>query len=395
MNTEIENLIKEFRASVEDVKKKDASVIKALQSAVDKNGNTVASAVKKAEEAAAQAAAAINKLEDIEQKMASSVKAGNMSKKTFADALLESDQFKAYKAGNTQKMTFRANTIIGQEGSPPANSSTIVAPDRRPGIVSGPWRNLTIRDLLPQVATTSNLVEFTRESLLTNNADGVNEGAQKPESVLNFALVQGAVATIATFLKASKQVLDDSAQLADYINRRLAYAVNLTLENQLISGTGLGNTIKGLLAAGNHTVFTPTSGENALDSINRMIEQVAVLEGSASGIVMNTKDWHRIERLKVGSNDARYVVGDPHAAIMRVLWGLPVAVSNSVPEGTAIVADFNDAATFYLRQETVVEFFEQDEDNVQKNLITIRGEMRGVLAVEKPFKIVAGTLTAS
>jgi hypothetical protein len=50
-------------------------------------------------------------------------------------------------------------------------------------------------------------------------------------------------------------------------------------------------------------------------------------------------------------------------------------------------------ATVYNRSGTVVEMFEQDGDNVQKNLITIRAEARLALAVETPAAALYGNIT--
>lgn len=332
-----------------------------------------------------------NQLLDIEQKMADNVKNGKASVQTLGQMVIKSDAFKQYAQGQTNKMTFQANTIIGQEGSPAENSQTIVAPDRRPGIIPGAFRLLKIRDFLPQGTTNSNLVEYTRELSFTNNAAETNEGVKKPESALTFELASAPVRTIATFIKASKQVLDDAPSLASYIDTRLRYAVDYRIDYQLVNGNGTTPNISGMLDAGNFTTYTPLSGDTALDSINRAMYKVYEAEYAPTAILMNPADWGAIERLKTSQGE--YLFGNPHGMVGPILWGLPVVVSNAIPVGKFIVANFDIAYQVWNRQGTVVEMFEQDEDNVQKNLVTIRSEGRLALATYRPAASYSGNLT--
>ena len=198
-------------------------------------------------------------------------------------------------------------------------------------------------DVIPTYITTSNAFEFTRENVFTNSAAETAEGATKPESSVTFTLQNVPIRTIAHFLKLSKQVLEDSAALESYINTRLRYGAMLKLETQLVNGNGTGQNISGILDTGNHTAFTPTAGDNALDSINKGIEQVALADYNADAIMLNPADWHAIDRLKVGTSDARYVVGNPASGLAAQLWGLPVVVTNSVPSGKFIVGAMNVA----------------------------------------------------
>ena len=61
--------------------------------------------------------------------------------------------------------------------------------------------------------------------------------------------------------------------------------------------------------------------------------------------------------------------------------------------GKFLVGDFNQAATLWTRQGMTVEMFEQDSDNVQKNLVTIRAERRLGFGVERVKAMCGGTLT--
>lgn len=349
--------------------------------------------------AAANAAAAnidglTKRLVDLEQQAADSVKQGNASVNSLGQLVLASDQFKNFKGGQSAKMSVevQANTITGQEGSPARNSDTLVPAQRLPGIIPGAFRKLRLRDVLPSGQTASNAIEFTRELSFTNNAAETGEGDTKPQSAITFELKNSPVRTIAHWIKASKQILEDAPMLQGHIDGRLSYGVEYRIDSQILNGNGSGQNLDGLLKNANYTSFSPTAGDTALDSLNRMIEAIALGDYEATAIILNPRDWHAIERLKDTTD--RYLIGNPTGIIQPILWGLPVIVTNAMPTGKAHVSDINLLGQYFERSGTVVEMFEQDDTNVQKNLLTIRAEARGALAVYLPAVSRYGALTS-
>jgi HK97 family phage major capsid protein len=234
------------------------------------------------------------------------------------------------------------------------------------------------------------LVEYTRELAFTNAAAETAEGETKPEATLTFELASAPVKTIAHWLKLSKQVMDDAPALASYVDTRLRYGVDLRIDQQLLNGNGSGQNIGGLAKAGNHTAFTPASGDNAIDSINRAIYLVAAADYNATAIILNPADWGAIERTK--TQDDAYVFGAPQR-LAPTLWGLPVVATNTMTAGKFMVGAFDMAAQVWNRQGTVVEMSEADDTNFQKNLVTVRAEARLALAIYRPVSIQYGSLT--
>lgn len=394
-------LVQEINASMKSMKEEGekitAELKNATKAATDKSDAANAESVKalaKADESAKKVIELSVIMNELQQKLAEGVQKGTVAPKTLGEIILLSQEFKDFASGKSGKMRIEANTIIGQQGSPPANSDTIVPVDRQSGIIPGAFRSLKVADLIPSGNTTSNLIEYTRELAFVNRAEEQAEGDTKKQSDITFELVSSPVVTIAHFIKASKQIVDDQPALQSYIDTRMRYGVDLKFERQLISGTGVSQQMGGMTKSGNYTAFTPTAAEISLDSVNRMIEQVETAEYMPTGVLMNTADWHSIERQKVGgtSNPNQYVVGEPLGVINRILWGLPVVVSNSMTPGKAIVADFAQAFQIFNRMSTIVEMFEQDDTNVQKNLITIRAEKRAALASYVPAAVAYGLL---
>lgn len=384
-------IVAQINAAMDDMKKTNAQLNETLKADIAAASAEGKEAKAKAEELAGKLQKASANMLELEQKLADGVKEGKTSVNTLGQMVIKSDAYKQFAAGNSRYMRVEANTITGQEGSPPENSDILVPAQRLAGIIPGAFRSLRVRDLVPNGTTTSNAVEYAKEKTFTNAAQETAEGAQKAEATLDFELVSAPVRTIAHFLKVSKQVLEDAPALQSYVDGRLRYGVELRYETQILKGNGSGQNISGMTNSGNFTAFTPVTGDKALDSLNRAIEKVALEDYAATGIVLNPADWHAIERLK--DNEERYIYGNPGNAAMPMLWGLPVVVTNTMTAGKLLVAGFDIAYQVWNRSGVVVEMFEQDDTNVQKNLLTVRAEARGTLATYTPKAAQYGDLT--
>lgn len=398
--TDVVNLIGEVKASVEGIKQSNAALdnmVKELNAAAAEGKTLGKDAIEAATKLATEIQSQGNRLADIEQKVAEGVKKGDTAPKSLGTAIVLAQGFKDFAAGTSSRARFevQANTIIGQSGTSPIDSDdTLVPAQRRAGIIELARRRLTVRGALPNAPTTSNAIEYTKETTWTNNAAETAEAAQKPESVWGATLYTANVRTIAHFIKASKQIMEDAPALAGYIDAKMAYGVDYKIDSQLLNGTGTGQQLDGLLKSGNFTAFTPTSGDSALDSLNRAKYTLEASDYYASAIMLNPATFGAIERLKA-EDSGIYLVGTPNGTTLTpFLWGLPVILSNAFPANKLHVSNIQMLATVYNRSGTVVEMFEQDGDNVQKNLITIRAEARLALAVETPAAALYGNITA-
>ena len=393
----------QLKQAFDEFKTAQASANEALKVMVAEQAKgtkeSLADAVAKAEKSAKDVQICADKIVAIEQKLVANIMSGREAPKSFGQILVEDPAYKAFASGASNKCRItlkngfrpQMNTITGQSGSPAANSDTLVATDRRPGVIPGAFRVLRVRDLIASGNTISNAVEFTRELLFTNNAAETAEGASKPESVLTFEVYSAPVVTIAHWLKISRQILNDAPALVAYIENRLRYGVELREETQIISGNGVGQNLIGMIVSPNFTAFTPTTGDTALDSLNRAIRALDAADYPANGVIMNPATWGAIERLK--DDNENYLVGSPFGAIVPTVWGKPVALTSSMTANKLLAAAFDIAFMYLTREETVVEMFEQDDTNVQQNLITVRAEKRGVLGGLRPASVLYGNIT--
>jgi HK97 family phage major capsid protein len=322
----------------------------------------------------------------------------------MGEEFMKSDRVQAFLKGEAKSAKVEVkNTILGESGSPQNPDRVLVPFDRLPGIVPGAFRQHTILDFIPTGQTSSNSMEYVRETVpvatgFVNNAAERAEGAAKPQSDVLFELINDPVRTIAHWLKLSRQVLDDAPALQSYIDRRLAFGVRQRLEVQVLAGNGTAPNIAGMNQTGRFTAFTPDSGDNQFDSVNRAKYAMIGRDYNPAAVFLNPADWGAMERLKIGSGDDRYVAGEGGAlsyinnGLTPLLWGLQVVANNNVTPGKFFVVDPTAMQLFY-RQGATVEMFEQDETNVQQNLVTVRAELRAALCVFAPAGVGFGDLT--
>ncbi len=277
----------------------------------------------------------------------------------------------------------------------PILTPAVVEGYRRPGVLAGATRPLTIEGLFPSIPVATNAFEYVAESGFVNGAAFVAEGAQKPFGSVDFELKTGTIKTIAHMARVSKQLLADAAALAAYINQRMVYGVDLAVEDELVTGDGTGQHLGGILATGNYTAHgqsLTTLGSDAtlFDLILAAKTQVEAAFFRPNCILLNPTNWSKMQMTKNKSGD--YYLGHPASVAPKTLWGLPVWTTPAIPVDKFLVGDFTQAATLWTRQGMVVEAFEQDVDNVQKNLVTIRAERRLGFGVERATALVGGDL---
>lgn len=323
--------------------------------------------------------------------------------KTAGAQFTEAAGFKAFAEGSAQRARVDLKEIDAEakaDAVDPITTPTggVVQAYRRPGVLAGAFRPLTIEALFPTINIASNAFEYVQEneSKFVNGAKFVAEGAQKPFGSTDFELKTGNVRTIAHLARISKQLLADAPALAAYINQRMVYGVDLVVEDQLVTGDGAGQNLSGILASGNYTEHGATqadlggSSATLLDLILFAKSKVEQAFYRPNVILLNPADWTALQMAKNNSGD--YYLGHPASVAPKNLWGLPVWTTPAIPKSKFLVGDFTQAATLWTRQGMTVEAFEQDQDNVQKNLVTLRAERRLGFGIERPAALCGGAL---
>lgn len=388
-------LVKEFRGLKTSLKEQHDEVRtwteKASESikATGKIADEVKEGLKAASEKGEVLATKFAELEQLVAQLKANDNRGG-ARDSVGKSVVEDEKFQEWLKTGGDKSRIRIGVkAITSLTSGGGAAGDLIVPQRNPGIIRQPDRAMTIRDLLSVGRTTSNSIEFVQETGFTNNAAPVAEGAQKPESSLEFTLQTTPVRTIAHWIQASKQILQDVPALQSYIDTRMRFGLEIEEEDQILSGDGTGQNLLGLIPQA--TPFDTDrvrAGDTRIDVVRRAMTQVRLAEYRADAIVLHPSDWEEIELTK--TDDGAYVWANPRGLLGPTLWGLPVIDTTAVEEGEFLVGNFQMAAMLWDREESVVDISTEDRDNFIKNMVTIRAEERLALEVSRPEALIYG-----
>lgn len=336
------------------------------------------------------------RLDEVEQKQARRGDDGKVEQKSLGQQMYESEQFKSFAENprNGSRATLHVKDITSATTAAPGSAGALTTPQTVPGIVAPPNQVLHIRDLIASGTTNSNSIEYIRETGFTNNAGAqTDEGALKAKSDLQFDDETVAVRTIAHWVKASRQILDDAAQLESYIGGRLMYGLKLVEDRQLLNGDGLTGNLKGIIPQASAFV-DPAAMANytVMDQLRLAQLQAVMAEYPASGHVLNPIDWAIMELSKDG--EGRYIIGNPQGTAQPTMWGLPVVTTQAMAVNKFLTGAFNMGAQVFDRMQASIAIATENEDDFVKNMITILCEERLALAVYRPEAFITGTLAA-
>lgn len=334
----------------------------------------------------------------IEQRGTQQPEGGEIKAEGWGQQFVKSDTLKGIAGKLTQRSQF--GSVAVEVKNTVVTSDTTVAPDRKPGVVGGVFRQLRLEQILNSVPTSSNAIEYTRENVFTNAAAETAEGSALPESSITFTLDNVPVQSIGHWIKISRQLAADNAALAAYINLRMRYGVDLRVENQLFAGNGTTPNLAGLNKSGNYTAHGYTaaaltalglSPTNRFDLIGKVIGDCWANDFPAEAVLLNPVDWWTMRLAK--DSQGRYLLGDPDKEAIPMLFGTPVVQCNAVTADTFQVGAYSQAATKHDRESVVIELSDSDGDNFIKQLVTVRAMRRLALAVERPAALRGGDLT--
>ena len=394
--TTLAEKIGELSTSLATIKETVGNLGTDFQAKLAQNGEASAELTEKVDKALSELGEATTRLGDLEKRAARERDVGEQGFKGLGDHLVESAAFKAADLSGASRGSIRvkaeradittANTTVGAGRSA---GTSLVPGQRLPGLIAPPNRQMTIRDLLAQGVTSSNVIEYVKETGFTNSAAPVAEGAVKPKSDLTFNMESAPVRTLAHIFKISRQMLDDAVGIASYINARGTYGLKYIEEQQILNGDGTGQNLNGLVPQA--TAFAPAfapADETAIDRLRLAILQVALAEYPATGIVLHPTDWARIALTKdAGGN---YIIGNPQGSLAPSLWNLPVVATQAMPAGEFLTGAFNLGAQIFDRMDVEVLLSTENEDDFIRNFATIRIEERLALIVPRPDSFVTG-----
>jgi HK97 family phage major capsid protein len=277
-----------------------------------------------------------------------------------------------------------------------AYTGEVIPADRVPDLKFTPNRKVNVRQLLPVGQTSSNLIRFVRESAYDNAAAPTAQGSPKPQSDFDLTAVDRSIRTIPTFMRLTKEMLDDTPGLIAYLSSRAPSKLLNVEDTQLLYGSGSGQNLNGFATDGSAwTTVKFGTLINRFDVLAAAVVQTTKNEYSPNAIMINPSDYLSLVSTK--ETAGAYIL--PSYVTMTsgqmFIMGVPVYAINGVVAGDFFVGDFALGSQLFVRQGITLEFFEQDADNVTKNFVTVRVEERIALAVYTTQSIVYGSFAAA
>lgn len=329
-----------------------------------------------------------------------------VERKSIGQMVVESEEYKNARERNLKSlMPVKVDGSFFKKDitSAAASAGALIDAMRLPDIYFDPAnRPQHVRDFMNVGTTSSNAVEFMVENVFTNSAgpqysaspSPATELVAKNKSDLTFDLQTANVRTLAHYMVASRQVLDDAAMLRSYIDGRLRYGLALAEDEQILYGTGSGGDIEGIMVNANiQDAGAPTGTDTALDHIRKSIALARLAEYPVTAIMLNPTDWSDIELTK--DNEDRYIwVTVPNGGEAR-LWRVPVIETTAINAGEFLLGNFQMGAQLWDREQSTIRVSESHEDLFVKNGVVILAEERIALTVYRPQAFVKGTFSAS
>jgi HK97 family phage major capsid protein len=339
---------------------------------------------------------------NIEKKRLSESRKAQKDLRTALTEQLSSDEFKSYlKSKKSGDKRAKHNIVMENVDSRKAavTPSTATADTSSPdylntGIIYDFDRDMFVRNFIPSGATTANSVVVPIELTITDGTAVTAEGIQKGVSQFTLDNKAFPVMKIAAVLKISEEMLDDVPGLVTYIVNRWGSKLKVKEDATILYSVASATAFDGLtVAAQAYVDALADSAVTKWDVLMNAITQVRIDEYRATAIMMNPADVLTLKTEK--GSDGNYLGRSPWDRLPMFCDGVQIIETTAIGPGEFLVGDFTRGAQIFDRKTASINFFDQDEDNAQKNLITVVIEERLALAVYRPNAFVYGDFASA
>jgi len=343
------------------------------------------------------------KLEEVEAAMKrAKIGEANIRMKGFSEHIIEklsTDEgeamIKAFFSGQREKFNMEMNDgEIKALGVPTGGTAPQFT-----SIVGPGHDDFHARQIIPVFPTSTDLVKFI-QYVVDGSATGfatVAAGGQKPFTGYIGTSKEAPVRKIAGLLDVQDELMDDVVGFRAWIAYELPKAYMDAEDLQIFKGDGTGTNLLGLWTQAGAQTFpqgTVTAASNAIDKIIAGITQVRKLKRGTSAVTISAVQWQEILINKSTTKEYTYPIVLDANGVMRI-GGVPIFWSNVFLDNEGLVGDFARGTAIFQRKAMTIGYFDQNKDNVEKNVVTIRLEGRIALPIYFPeaFKRLSFTIT--
>lgn len=276
-------------------------------------------------------------------------------------------------------------TISGTHGF--VNPAELFAPGRKPYEISH------IRDLVtvtPLGAGTD--VYVIRDSGGEGGPTSVAAAAAKPQSDRDWVKTLVPITKIAHYYKMPEEYLADIVWLQSEITGVGVEELMAKEDSMFLTNSAAGE-FSGLNQSFNSTAFSAPSGmsgaipaSNNYDVLVAAWTQLRNLKSSATAVLVHPTDYAIMILEKDDNNN--YVFGAPNQVIPN-LFGAPIIPHTAVTSDKYFLGDFTKVKVGQ-RAGLSVRFYDQNEDDAIKNMVTVVIEERVTMAADRNDRIIYG-----
>jgi HK97 family phage major capsid protein len=322
---------------------------------------------------------------------------GNELGEKLVEAKSKLEAYKTEKKGFSLELEAKA---VGDMAAANLTGSYFVQPDYVPGVSALPYESVHVRDLLPKGSTTSNTVRYVRDMGGEGGAGMTAQGAIKSQVDRDLQIFDAPVRKITTYFRLPEEMIEDIDYMQSFLVNIGLEEVMLTEDNQILYGDGTGqnlsgfNTVGTAFAAGTSVIGATANEFDVIGAAKKQL-RVAKFGGPLYALISPINYYDMRYKRKDTTNN--YIFQAPS---LNPMGGALQADGVTILEHTAVTAgDFfvfaPRAAQVVDRKGTSVRFFDQDQDNAVKNLVTVVIEKREALPIYFPGSIIRGTFTSA
>lgn len=261
-----------------------------------------------------------------------------------------------------------------------------------------------VRQILSAGTTTGSTLYYPKATGKTGTGPGpwdydratVASTTAKPAFAMNFERVTAPVEWIAGILTLPIEMLEDLSWLTSYLATYAPIELLKEEDDQILNGDGTGNTLNGLINTADAYSGSYTVG------IERIIDAAYGQLGESNfdmptNVLLHPRDIVAIILNKASGGSGTYDLPEGTVGVVGgrlQIGGLTVNKTNKITQGDFLVGDFVRGAALVTRSAMQLRFFDQNKDNVEKNMMTVRIEERVALPKFYEDAFIYGSLSA-
>lgn len=324
------------------------------------------------------------------------VKADTTVSGAIGKAMEEKKEALANYTKNRQAISFElktvgnigANSNISVSGTPAFQpGGALFEPGRKPYEVSH------IRDIVSVRNLPAGMDAYViRDAGGEGGPTSVAAGAAKPQSDRDWVKTIVPITKIAHYYKVPEEYLMDIPWMQSEISG-VGVEELMYLEDTKFLTNSAGGEFLGLNQTFNSTAFSAPASlsgsifdANNYDALVAAWTQLRVLKSNATGSLLNPIDYAAMILTK--DTNGMYVFGAPNQSIPN-LFGAPIIPHTTVTSDKYFLGDFTKLVVGQ-RAGLSVRFYDQNEDDAIKNLVTVVIEERITFAADRNDRVIYG-----